>query len=91
MDELAGKSEVARLMKRIELEEMAARQGLFGVAVVARHEIISARMMRGAERILRLVEQGKDEEAQALLNTEYWREDEKASLNNTSEERGAEQ
>lgn len=90
MDELAGKSEVAQLMRRIELEEEAARRGLFGVAMVARHELISARMTRGAERILRLVEQGKDEEAQALLNTEYWSEDENASLSDTSsEERGA--
>ena len=87
MDELAGKSEVAQLMKRIELEEEAARQGLSGVAIVARHELISVRMTRGAERILRLVEQGRDEEAQALLNTEYWREDEKASQSDTSEER----
>jgi hypothetical protein len=91
MDELAGKSEVARLMRRIELEEEAARRGLFGVAIVAKHELISARMTRGAERILRLVEQGKDEEAQALLNTEYWREDENAALDNTSEKRGARQ
>ena len=58
--------------QRIELEEEAARWGLYGLAVVASHEIITARMERGAERILRLITEGKHDEAVVLMNTETW-------------------
>jgi hypothetical protein len=67
-----NKSEIACLFQRIELEEEAARRGLYGFAVVASHEIITARMERGAERILRLITEGKHDEAVALMNTESW-------------------
>ena len=50
----------------------AARLGLTGLGIVASHEIITARMERGAERILRLIEEGKQAEAVALMNTETW-------------------
>ena len=67
-----SKSEIANLRLRIELEEEAAQRGLCGPAIVASHESIAARMERGAERILQLIEAGKHEEALALMNTEMW-------------------
>jgi hypothetical protein len=67
-----NKSEIACLLQRIELEEEAAQRGLYGFAVVASHELITARMERGAERILRLITEGKHDEAVALMNTEMW-------------------
>ncbi len=69
---IENKSEIACLLQRIELEEEAAQRGLYGFAVVASHEIITARMERGAERILRLITEGKHDEAVALMNTETW-------------------
>lgn len=68
-------SEIARLRERLELEEETARLGLSGYAITARHAFITARMERSAERILRLVSEGRHSEAQALMNTEYWEEE----------------
>ncbi len=68
-----SKSEVASLMQRIDLEREAAQQGLTGLAYgTARHDFITARMERGAERILRLIQEGKLAEAIALMETETW-------------------
>ena len=39
-----NKSEVARLMRQIEMEYEAAQQGLSGYAQMARHDFITARM-----------------------------------------------
>ena len=72
MEETAGKSEVAHLMRQIDLELEAAERGLYGIAITARHAFINARMQTGGERILRLIEDGKHEEAQALMNTANW-------------------
>src|SRR5690242_367565 len=69
------RSEVAAFRERQALEEESARLALFGVASVASHQMITARMQRGAERILALIDEGKHEEAQALMNTEYWEEE----------------
>ena len=67
------KSEVASLMQRIDLERAAAQQGLTGLAYgTARHDFITARMERGAERILQLIQEGKLAEAIALMETETW-------------------
>jgi hypothetical protein len=66
-----NKSEIACLLQRIELKE-AAQRGLYGLAIVASHELITARMERGAERILQLITEGKHDEAVALMNTETW-------------------
>ena len=41
-----NKSEVARLMQRIDEEYEAAERGLSGLAQVAQHEFITARMER---------------------------------------------
>ncbi len=65
-------SEVARFREEQALREQAAHVGLGGSAMVADHASITARMQRGAERILALVHEGKHEEAQALMSTEYW-------------------
>ncbi len=68
-----SKSEVASLMQRIDLEREAAQQGLTGLAYgTARHDFITARMERGAERILLLIQEGKLAEAIALMETETW-------------------
>ncbi len=65
-------SVVARFKQEQALQEQAAQRGLYGVALVASHEIITARMERGAERLLQLIEEGRLEEAKALFSTEEW-------------------
>ena len=68
-----SKSEVASLMQRIDLEREAAQHGLTGLAYgTARHDFITARMERGAERLLLLIQEGKLAEAIALMETETW-------------------
>ena len=66
------RSEVAAFREQQTLEEEAARLALYGFAMTASHQMITARMQIGAERILSLINEGKHEEAQALMNTEYW-------------------
>ncbi len=66
-------SEIARVRQHIDAEWEAAQRGLFGLAYgVSRHDFIIKRMEQGAERILRLVEQGKHEEARALAESDTW-------------------
>ena len=65
-------SEVANFRQQQALRDDAAQRGLSGYAITATHESITARMQRGAERILRLFEAGKHEEALAMLNTDDW-------------------
>ena len=60
------------LIQRIQDEEIAAQRGLCGLAVVGRHAILNARATRGAERILRLVEEGRRVEALQLMDLEDW-------------------
>jgi len=72
MDESGGNSEVARVTHHIDLEREAAGRGLHGFAITTRHDFINARMQRDGERILHLIEQGRHEEAQALMNTDNW-------------------
>ena len=68
MDEHENKSEVARLMRQIELEYEAAQRAMSGFAVgVAKHEFITARMEkmgRCHERLVTLV--GEREATKAL-------------------------
>ncbi len=83
-------SEVARMMRQIDLELEAAQRGLHGFATTARHDFINTRMQRGGERILQLIEEGKHEEAQALMNTDNWgtegvREDKKTTPDGIAE------
>jgi hypothetical protein len=65
-------SEVAYFRQQLALRDEAAQRGLSGFAISASHESITARMQAGAERILRLIEEGKLEEALAILNTDDW-------------------
>jgi hypothetical protein len=67
-----SKSEVAMLREQIELEEQAMRLGFSGPAIVTSHAAINARMQCGAERILKLAEEGKHQEAVALMETSDW-------------------
>jgi hypothetical protein len=67
-----SKSEVATFREQQELQEQAARQGLYGLAIVATHQAISARLERGAERILKLFHEGKEQEAIALMAAPQW-------------------
>ena len=68
-------SEVADFRKHEALREEAAQLGLSGFAISATHASITARMERGAQRILRLIEAGRHADAQALLNAEWYAED----------------
>ncbi len=72
MDESGGNSEVARVLRQIDLELEAADQALNGYAITSRHDFINARMQRQGEYLLRLIEEGKHEEAQVLMNTDGW-------------------
>ncbi len=65
-------SQLARDLERIDLELEAARRLEHDFAITARHDFINARMQRGGEHILRLIDAGRHEEAQALMNTENW-------------------
>ncbi len=65
-------SEVAYFRQQQALRDEAAQLGLSGFAITASHESITARMQRSAERILSLIDEGKHEEAKAMLNSEYW-------------------
>ena len=72
MDESSGKSEVARVLRQIDLEQEAATRALHGFAITARHDFINARMQQQGEYLLRLIDAGKHEEALALMNTDDW-------------------
>ena len=73
-------SEVAQFRQRQMLEEQAARLGLEGLAVVASHASITARMERMGRYIQQLTEQGKHEEVRAiLLNDDLWTAGEKGA------------
>ena len=52
-------SEVAYFRQQQALRDEAAQRGLSGFAISATHESITARMQTGAERVLRLIEEGK--------------------------------
>ena len=74
-------SEVAQFRQQQTSREEAALLGLRGLASgVSRHDFIEARMERGAERILWLLQEGKDEEAQYLMNTRAWGQQELEEL-----------
>jgi hypothetical protein len=76
-------SEVAQFRHQQALEEEAAQRGLNGFAIVARHESITARMEVGAQRLLKLIAEGKHEEALAIMNTSTWGVETPGDLSNT--------
>ena len=67
-----AESEVATFREQQALQEQAAQQGMYGLAIVASHETITARMERGAERLLQLIQEGKHEEVVILMETPTW-------------------
>ena len=67
-----AESEVAKFREQQAKQEQAAYQGLYGLAIVASHATITARMEIGAERILKLFQEGKQEEAITLMSTKEW-------------------
>ena len=70
-----NKSEIGRLREQWALDEQAAGWARLGLAVLAPHNAINARMERGSRRILQLIDEGKHVEAQELMNTEWWEDD----------------
>lgn len=50
-----NQSSVAAFRQRQLLEEEAARRALYGFAIIANHESITARMETSAERLLKLI------------------------------------
>jgi hypothetical protein len=68
VEEIANKSEVARLMRQIELEYEAAQRGMYGFAAgTGKHEFINARVEnigRYHEKLKTLV--GEQEATKAL-------------------------
>jgi hypothetical protein len=69
---IMGESIVATFREQQALQEQAAQQGLYGLAVVANHQAITARMERGAAYLLKLAEEGKHEEVIVLMETATW-------------------
>ncbi len=65
-------SQVTQFRQQQALHEQAAQQGLSGLAIVATHDSITARMEQGAKRLLDLIQEGKHDEAHELLFTESW-------------------
>jgi hypothetical protein len=61
-----SQSEIARFRQQQAATEKAARLGLTGLAAVASHESIIARMEQDGEYLLQLFKQGRAEEAYAL-------------------------
>ncbi len=67
-----NKSEVAYFREQQALHEQAAQQGLSGLAIVATHATINARMEQGAERMLHLLQEGKVSEVVSLMEQPDW-------------------
>ncbi len=78
-------SEVARLREQLALEEQASRLGLYGSAIVANHNSITARLQLGAERITRLMQEGKMHEAAHLMEQPDWGADMQKTTTETQE------
>ncbi len=64
---------ITEFRRQQQAVEEAALLGLHGLASgISRHSFIEARMGRSAEYILQLIQEGKHEEAQQLMATEAW-------------------
>lgn len=59
-------SEIALIKQQIEVEQIAAKRGLDGLAIVARHQVITQRMERMWDKFQGLVDQVGQEEAHRL-------------------------
>jgi plasmid maintenance system killer protein len=67
-----NQSMIAAFRQQQALEYEAAQRGLQGLAMVASHESITARMEMGAERLLQMIEEGRHEEALAIMDLPMW-------------------
>jgi hypothetical protein len=65
-------SDIAKFRQEQALQEQATHQALYGFASVATHASINARMQRGADYLLTLLEAGKYEEVIQLMETRTW-------------------
>ena len=65
-------SDIARFRQEQILQEQSAQQALYGFTSVANHASINARMQRGAEYLLTLLDAGKYEEVAHLMETTAW-------------------
>ncbi len=65
-------SEIARFRQKQALQEQAAQRGLSDFASVANHASINARMQRGADYLLTLLDAGKYEKVIQLMETRTW-------------------
>ena len=65
-------SQVAQFRASQSFQEQSSRMGQQGYALTTRHDVIVARAQQGADRILQLLEEGKQEQAHALWNTPTW-------------------
>ena len=65
-------SEVAKFRQEQALQEQAVQHALYSFASVATHSSITARMERGAEHLLTLLEEGKYEQVAHLMETTAW-------------------
>ena len=66
-------SDVTRRIQQIDLEREALQNALFGLAYgVSRHDFIEVRATRGADHILLLIEEGKHDQARALMDMPDW-------------------
>jgi hypothetical protein len=82
------KSEVAHFREQQALEEQASRFGLYGPAIVVNHNSITARLQQGAERITRLMQQGKMQEAAQLMEQPDWGADMQETQPETQDTQG---
>ena len=76
-------SSVTQFRRQQALQEQAAQQGLTGLAIVASHASINARMERDAKHMLQLISEGRQQEVLVLLEMHAWSmsEDEMGAVN----------
>ena len=67
-------SEVASFREKQALTEQSAHNGLYGYQIVSRHDFIEARLEKGADHILALMQEGNSEQAVTLMNAPMWGE-----------------
>ncbi len=77
-------SELAQKLRQIDLENEAAQRGLHGVAIVANHESITARMEQQCGQLQAFERAGRHEEVRALLMSDELWEPEGMAGGNTS-------
>ena len=60
-------SEIAQFRQQQAMQAEAARQGLSGMAAIARHDFIEMRITREAQTLSRLMEEGTVEEIDQVI------------------------